>query len=121
MAIAAERKDWPTVLANAERFAAVNPLLPAPHRYAADANEALGNEAAAIGNYLALLQLNPTNPAHAHFRLAALLHKRGDASAKRHVLLALEEAPRFRAALELLLQMNPEPSRSRGVSKDPKP
>jgi tetratricopeptide (TPR) repeat protein len=121
MAIAAERKDWTTVLANADRFAAVNPLLPAPHRYAADANEALGNQRAAIANYRALLQLNPTNPAHAHFRLATLLHKAGDPVAKRHVLLALEEAPRFRAALDLLLEMKPEPSPTRGVPTQPKP
>ena len=35
--------------------------------------------------------------------------------------LALEEAPRFRAALDLLFEMNPEPSPPRGVNKQPKP
>lgn len=121
MEIAAQRKDWKAVLANAERFAAVNPLLSAPHRYAAEANEELGNRAPAIAAYRALLKLDPANPAQVHFRLARMLKAGGDREARRHVLLALEEAPRFRAALDLLLEMNPEPSRSRGVPKDPKP
>ena len=46
--LAAARKDWRAVLANAERFAAVNPLVPAPHRSAAEAREALGEKPAAI-------------------------------------------------------------------------
>ena len=121
MSIAEERKDWKMVLANAEKFVAVNPLLPAPHRYAAGANDALGNRAAAIASYRALLKLNPPNPAQAHFHLAKLLHETGDREAKREVLFALEEAPRFRAALDLLYEMNPEPSPPRGVIKPPKP
>jgi len=41
-----------------------------------------------------------------HFRLARALHATGQpAEAKRHVLLALEEAPRFREAQQLLLQL----------------
>jgi tetratricopeptide (TPR) repeat protein len=117
MEIAAERKDWKLVLANAEQFAAVNPLFPALHRYAAEAHEALGNKTGAIVSYRALLQMNPTNPAQAHFRLGKLLHETGEGEAKRHVLLALEEAPRFRAALDLLLEMNEEPSARGGVPK----
>ena len=106
-----------TVLANAEHLAAVNPLLPAAHRYAAEAHEALGEKAGSIQSYRALLQMNPTNPAQVHFRLGRLLHETGGADAKRHVLLALEEAPRFRDALDLLLEMTEEPSTKRGVPK----
>ena len=43
-----------------------------------------------------------------HYRLARLLHKSGDPEAKRQLLQSLEEAPRFRDALRLLLQMNRE-------------
>ena len=120
MEIAAERKDWPTVLVNADRFIGVNPLLPAAHRFAAEAHEELKNPSRAIASYRSLLQLHPPNPAQAHFRLARLLHQAGDPEAKRHTLLALEEAPRFRAALELLLQITEEPSAKRGVLKEPK-
>jgi tetratricopeptide (TPR) repeat protein len=123
MMLAAEREEWKTVLSHAENLSAVNPLLAAPHEYAAKAHEALGNATSAINRYRALLQLNPANPAQTHYRLGKLLHENGGgADAKKHVLLALEEAPRFRAALNLLLQMNPEPSLGGGVpNKDPKP
>jgi hypothetical protein len=52
-----------------------------------------------------MLRLNPADPAEIHFRLARLLHASGSPEARRHVLLALEEAPRFRAAHELLLEI----------------
>src|SRR6201999_2160103 len=54
MEIAAGHKDWPTVLANAPRYTAVNPLNPVPHTYAAEAREALGEKPAAIAEYRAL-------------------------------------------------------------------
>jgi tetratricopeptide (TPR) repeat protein len=111
MEIAAERKDWPGVLTNAARFSGVNPLSLAPHRYEAEAREALGEKPAAIAAYRALLELGPPDPAEIHYRLARLLHEAGDPAAKREVLLALEDAPRFRAALDLLLRIDtPEPS-----------
>jgi len=52
------------------------------------------------------------------------LHRAGDPAAKRHLLLALEEAPRFREALRLLLEMDDgtRPAKANGVSgPDPKP
>ena len=55
-----------------------------------------------------MLKLDPENPADIHYRLARLLHETRDPAAKREVLLALEEAPRFRAALKLLLQIDGE-------------
>ncbi len=106
MRIAAEHKDWPGVLANADRFAAVNPLSPIPHQFAAEAHEALGEKPGAIADYRTLLQLGPSDPAEIHYRLAHLLRSVGDAAAKREVLLALEDAPRFRAALQLLLEID---------------
>ena len=106
MELAKERKDWPDALANAERFAAVNPLSPLPHRAEAEASEALGKKPAAIAAYRTVLKLDPENPADLHYRLARLLHETKDPAAKREVLLALEEAPRFRDALKLLLEID---------------
>lgn len=106
MQIAATHKDWPAVLANADRYKAVNPLSPIPHQYAADAHEALSDKRGAIADYRTLLQLSPADPAESHYRLARLLHAVGDAGAKHEVLLALEDAPRFRAALQLLLEID---------------
>lgn len=103
MELEAARANWWAVLQNAERYLAVNPLLPLPYRWLAQAAEALNDKPKAIDAYRRLLWLDPPNPAEAHFRLAKLLHETGDPAARRHVLLALEEAPRYREAHRLLL------------------
>jgi tetratricopeptide (TPR) repeat protein len=110
MELAAGTADWPVVLTNAARYLAVDPLVPAPHRFLARASEALGDAPVAIRAYQALLQLDDPNPADVHFRLATLLHHQRDPQARRHVLRALEDAPRFREALLLLRQMHEEAS-----------
>jgi len=113
MEIAAARKDWRTVLANADRFTAVNPLAPAPYRSIAEAREATGDKPAAIGAYRTLLSLDPPDPPEIHFRLARLLHSTGDAGAKREALLALEDAPRFREAHRLFLEIATNPPKAK--------
>jgi cytochrome c-type biogenesis protein CcmH/NrfG len=105
MELGAAAQDWPAVALNAERFLAVNPLLPAPHRFRALAQEALGQPQPAIASWRTVLRLDPPDPAEVHFRLARLLHQAGDAAARRHVLQALEDAPRFRDAHRLLLEI----------------
>jgi tetratricopeptide (TPR) repeat protein len=101
------RKDQPGVMKYAERLLAINPLLSAPYRALAGAGVASGMNEQAITAYRKLLLLDPPDPAEAHFQLARLLHARGDSEseAKRHVLQALEEAPRFRNAQRLLLEI----------------
>lgn len=103
--IFAERKDWVKVLDYTARFQAVNPLAPDTHRVAAEAHEALDQRDSAIAGYRTMLKLDPPDVPEVHFRLARLLHANRDPAAKRHILLALEEAPRFRAAHELLLEI----------------
>jgi tetratricopeptide (TPR) repeat protein len=110
MQLFAERKDWAKVVDYASRYNAVNPLRAEPHRLAAQAQEELKHRKEAIEEYSTLLALNPPNPAEVHFRLARLLHEDRQPAAKRHVLLALEEAPRFRAAQRLLLEITGKPS-----------
>jgi len=105
MELGESAKDWPTVETNAQRFLAVNPLLASPHRYLALASEELGRTNTAIGAYRKVLLLSPPDPSEVHFRLARLLQKTGDPLAKRQVLQALEEAPRFRDAQQLLLEL----------------
>ncbi|MBI3417198.1 MAG: tetratricopeptide repeat protein [Verrucomicrobia bacterium] len=91
---------------NANRFLAVNPMTALPHRSLAQASEALGRPADALAGYRAVLAFDPPDPADIHFRLAKLLRQSGDAEARRQVLLALEEAPRFRDAHRLLQEIN---------------
>ncbi|MCY3698744.1 MAG: tetratricopeptide repeat protein [Gemmatimonadetes bacterium] len=58
----------------------------------------------------ALLALAPPDPAEAHYRLALALHRGGDARGARSAVLdALEIAPNFEAALDLLLEIRGDP------------
>jgi tetratricopeptide (TPR) repeat protein len=99
----AASEDWAGVATVAERLLGTHPLLAQPHRMLARAAEQLDRRPDAIAAYRRLLLLDPEDPADVHFRLARQLHAAGDATAKRHVLMALEEAPRFADALRLLL------------------
>lgn len=112
--------DWGMVAENAERFLAVNPLVPAPHRYLARACEELGRGETARRSYERLLQLDPPDPADVHFRVARLLAADGEAApARRHVLQSLEEAPRYGEALRLLLELQDPPADPAGSSAAP--
>jgi tetratricopeptide (TPR) repeat protein len=107
MELAAAEKDWPTVARNSERYLGVNPLVPPPYRYLAQAAAATGDDSAAVVAWRTLIQLDVPERADGHFQLATLLHKRGDNhEARRHALLALEETPRYRAALRLLSDLH---------------
>jgi tetratricopeptide (TPR) repeat protein len=109
------QQDWPAVTKYAGQLLAINPLISLPHRALAEAGVALGNSEQAITAYRKLLLLDPPDPSEVHFQLARLLHARGgsEAEAERHVLQALEEAPRFRDAQRLLLEIkdkSPQPT-----------
>ncbi|MBC7796770.1 MAG: hypothetical protein H7Z37_07855, partial [Pyrinomonadaceae bacterium] len=107
MELGAAEKDWPTVARNSERYLAVNPLVPPPYRYLAQAAAGTGDDSAAVVAWSTLLQLDVPERADGHYQLASLLRKRGDdGEARRHALLALEETPRYRAALRLLLELS---------------
>jgi tetratricopeptide (TPR) repeat protein len=103
-----EAGDWEAVQRNADRALAVNPLLPRPHRQLALAAEAKDQAEPAIESWRTLLELKPEDPAEAHFHLARLLRGNEKTEAKRQLLMALEEAPRFREAHRLLLDWNDE-------------
>lgn len=95
---------------NCQRWLAVNPLVAPPYRFLAQAADAVGNSAQAVEAYRALLRLDPSNPAQLEFLLARALIQTGNATAKVHLLHALEETPRHREALHLLWQMNQNPT-----------
>jgi tetratricopeptide (TPR) repeat protein len=98
--------NWHGVVRNAYRMLAVNPLIPAPHRHLARAAEQLGRRDEAIAAYRALAQLDETDPAEVHYRLAKLLSLAGKTDEdRREVLKSLEEAPRFLDAHRLLLDL----------------
>ncbi len=103
--LSAQIQDWGAVATNAQRYLAVNPLVALPYGHLAEASEKLNDLDMAIDASRTLLRLDPPDPAGTHFRLARLLHRTGHPGAKRHLLQALEEAPRYREAHKLLLEM----------------
>ena len=105
MELAAADKDWLIVLENVQRFLAVNPLAHSAYSYWGKAAEATGQPTQAIQAYQILLRLDPPDPSGTHFRLATLLRSSDPESTRRHLLQSLEDAPRFREAHQLLLEL----------------
>lgn len=98
--------DWEKNKDYARRLIALNPLLPAPHRYLSMAAEKTGDDQAIIESLRVLSKMNPFDAADIHFRLASVLHRTKQlVSAKRHAIMALEQAPRYRDAHALLLKI----------------
>src|SRR5262249_28044429 len=79
-------QDWTGASRDAQRFLAVNPLVPQPYRCLARAAEQLGRDPEAIQAYETLLRLDVADPADVHYQLGRLLFKKGDPGAKRQVL-----------------------------------
>lgn len=123
MELATAEHDWEAVAKNARRMLAVNPLVVAPHRYLAQASEKLGEREEAICAYRALLEFETTDPVETHFLLAQLLENSDErTAAKRHVLLSLEDAPRYLDAHRLLLKLvEREPAADPGDTLDSGP
>ena len=107
----------------------MNPFAAIPYRLLASAAEELDQPEVAIKALETLLKLQPLNPAELHFQVARLRKTSEPALAKRHLLLALEDAPRYRDAHRLLLELEnvalapvvPLPGTPVGVAPAPKP
>lgn len=121
--LATAANDWSAVHRHALQALAVNPLIPQPHRALADAAEQLARPDDAISACRTLLALPHDDDAELHFRLARLLSDNNDPAARRHVLLALERAPRYRQAQALLLTLvrssAPSPTESPAAKPSP--
>jgi tetratricopeptide (TPR) repeat protein len=70
-----------------------------------DASERQGDAATAVEGLRCLLQLQPDDAARLHYRMAVQLRERSPEEARRAVLQALEQAPRYREALRLLREL----------------
>lgn len=106
MELASAARDWEAVRRYAEQVLAVNPMVAPPHRYLAQSAEALGDRAAAIESHRTLLLLDPLDRSEHHYKLARLLlDEKRLPDARREAVRALEEAPRYRDAHRLLLEI----------------
>lgn len=82
------------------------PYEPALHQHLAELASATGDRALAVRARQAVVALDPVDRAEAFFRLALAQKDAGDRpAARRSVLRALDVAPNFEPALELLLEL----------------
>lgn len=110
-----KRSDWASLEKWCEQMQAINPIRSDLQQLRSLTYEKLGNATKAVEALSASLELQPTDPAIIHYRLAVSLQSLGkNELAKRQVLMALEESPRYRDAIELLVRISksPEPSLS---------
>lgn len=103
-------QDWEAALQVGQLVMAIDPLRPEAVRQIADAATKLEDVGRAVEALEGLLELDPADAAQTHFRIASLLQSTDPAQARRHVLLALAEAPRYRAAHRLLLALTADAS-----------
>lgn len=104
--IALEQDDPPAVVQWANAWIAIKPIAIEPWRALFSTHARFQYEAAAIETGKVLLELDPPDIAMVHYHLASLHQRKDPGTARRHVLMALEEAPRFRLAYELLDDLN---------------
>lgn len=87
----------------------VHPYEVADHRRLSELLESLEDWEGAAAERRAVLALDPVDRAAANYHLASVLHRGGDrAGARRAVLAALEIAPNYEDALDLLLEIRGE-------------
>ena len=110
LALAQEDEHWEEVVRWSQAWLAIHPLAPSPWRALLDAHERLGDRAAAAHAGTTLLHLDPPDFVSLHYRVARALLSEDPERARQHVLNALEEAPRFRAAYDLLAEIPPSPA-----------
>ena len=88
------------------QLAYIHPYDITDHEHLAALMEEVGDLDGAITARRAVLALRPVDRAVAHYRIARLLHLKGDrAGARSAVLAALEIAPNYEDALDLLLEL----------------
>ncbi len=114
--IANKEEDWEAARRWSHRWLAINPMATTPWQILFDAEEVLENSKEAINVGETLLALDPPNLASIHYRVARQYQDSNSEQARKHTLMALEEAPRFREAYQLLTDLQkqesiPEPAK----------
>ena len=87
---------------DADRMLETNPFQDQAYR-------SLAKENASRKDYESLLSLEPRDASRLHYELAVILRETDPRAARRHVLQALEDNPRFKLALDLLVTLKKSP------------
>lgn len=99
----------PQRVADAEQMLMTNPFQEQAYRTLAAAAPESGKSTQKRNALESLLALDPRDAGRIHYELGLLLRKSDQNESRRQVLKALEENPRFQAALELLVTLPPAP------------
>lgn len=114
-----KKADWSGVRDAVQRAIAINPLVAEPYRLLATAGEKLSDRQTTLRSLERLLEFESTDLALTHYRMARVQLDDGRKDvARRHLLLAIEEAPRYREALRMLLHIEAA-DKSVADEKDP--
>ncbi len=113
-----EAERWPELEKNTHRARAINPFSKRLHYCAGCAHQALDRKQDAVSSFEKLLTLKPANPSEVRYRLAGLMRDEQPEVARRHLLDALVDAPRYRDAHRLLLEFA-EPEVNAGTDPGP--
>jgi len=106
-------QNWDAVQDHADRLISVRPMLSQSYAALAAAAEHYRRPQQATAALQTLLKLEPADSADLHYRMAVQYHQQHDQEkARRHVLQSLEQAPRYRSALQLLLDLQKNSSSS---------
>ncbi len=104
--LAESEKQWTDLLTHSEEFLAVDPLRSDGHKTLALAASELQQPKKTLQALSALASMSPIDPALIEYQLAKTHLSLDDFDqAKTHAMLALEEAPRYRDAHRLLLEI----------------
>lgn len=96
---------WKNALATGQLVMAIDPLQPRVLRSLLEVAEATDSESESIQLLNGLLELEPADAARWHYQLAQIYEDNDAVAARRHVLLSLEQAPRYQDAHRLLLSL----------------
>jgi tetratricopeptide (TPR) repeat protein len=100
-----EKEQWDGVIANAKRTHAINPFYKRLHYCKGCAYAALAEKEKAVTSFEKTLKLDPVNPSEVRYRLAELVRQDDRPKAKRYLLDALADSPRYRDAHSMLLEV----------------
>ncbi|TWT51340.1 Tetratricopeptide repeat protein [Rubripirellula amarantea] len=113
-----EKQRWDQMITDAKEILAIHPMRPDGHQFLAEAAERSDKHAIAAAALKSLGEFEQVDPAGWHFRLASAYHAtNAHDEAMHHVLRALDEAPRYRDAHSLLLQIHKSSTASRQGSE----
>ena len=100
-----DSEQWEPAITTGRLINAIDPLQPKTQRLYLQAALSQQNAGLAVDILRALLELEPADAPKFHFQIAELVQADDPAKARNHVLMALEQAPRYREAHRLLLKL----------------